>query len=120
MGLAGRACCFTAVGKLVTPGTGRPSDSPRSGSNRLDARRQRTRRQRLGTGRGYSIDDFVGDLLAFVATLDQAPVLVGASLGGITSLVAAGEHPGLARGLVLVDVVVVDRTGGRETGSERS
>jgi len=33
-------------------------------------------------------------------------VLVGASLGGITSLVAAGEHPGLARGLVLVDVVV--------------
>lgn len=62
--------------------------------------------------RGYSIDDFVGDLLTFVATLDQAPVLVGASLGGITSLVAAGEHPGLARGLVLVDVVVsIEREG---------
>jgi pimeloyl-ACP methyl ester carboxylesterase len=54
----------------------------------------------------YSIDAFVGDLRAFVAILDRAPVLVGASLGGITSLVAAGEHPGLARGLVLVDVVV--------------
>jgi pimeloyl-ACP methyl ester carboxylesterase len=62
--------------------------------------------------RRYSIDDFVGDLLTFVATLDQAPVLVGASLGGITSLVAAGEHPGLARGLVLVDVVVsIEREG---------
>lgn len=56
--------------------------------------------------RDYSIDGFVGDLLAFVATLDQTPVLVGASLGGITALVAAGEHPGLAGGLVLVDVVV--------------
>jgi pimeloyl-ACP methyl ester carboxylesterase len=56
--------------------------------------------------RDYSIDGFVGDLLTFVATLDRAPVLVGASLGGITSLVAAGEHPGLATGLVLVDVVV--------------
>lgn len=59
------------------------------------------------SGRDYSLDGFVGDLLAFTATLDQAPVLVGASLGGITSLVAAGEHPGLAAGLVLVDVVVL-------------
>jgi pimeloyl-ACP methyl ester carboxylesterase len=55
----------------------------------------------------YSLDGFVGDLLAYTATLDQAPILVGASLGGITSLVAAGEHPGLASGLVLVDVVVL-------------
>ena len=54
----------------------------------------------------YTLDGFVGDLLEFVATLDRPPVLVGASLGGITALVAAGEHPGLARGLVLVDVVV--------------
>jgi pimeloyl-ACP methyl ester carboxylesterase len=60
----------------------------------------------------YSIDGFVGDLLAFAATLDRTPVLVGASLGGITALVAAGEHPGLAKGLVLVDVVVaVERAG---------
>jgi non-heme chloroperoxidase len=54
----------------------------------------------------YTIDGFVDDLLAYVGTLDAPPVLVGASLGGITALVAAGEHPGLARGLVLVDVVV--------------
>jgi pimeloyl-ACP methyl ester carboxylesterase len=54
----------------------------------------------------YTLDGFVGDLIGFVSTLDRPPVLVGASLGGITALVAAGEHPGLARGLVLVDVVV--------------
>ena len=54
----------------------------------------------------YSLDGFVDDLIEFVATLPTPPVLVGASLGGITSLVAAGEHPGLASGLVLVDVVV--------------
>jgi pimeloyl-ACP methyl ester carboxylesterase len=54
----------------------------------------------------YSMEAFAADLVAYVATLDRPPVLVGASLGGITALVAAGEHPGLARGLVLVDVVV--------------
>ena len=66
----------------------------------------------MGPGPGLPIDDFVGDLLALVATLDRPPVLVGASLGGIAALVASGEHPGLARGLVLVDVVVsVERAG---------
>jgi pimeloyl-ACP methyl ester carboxylesterase len=57
-------------------------------------------------GQDYTLEGFVGDLGAYVETLDQPPVLVGASLGGITALVAAGDHPGLARGLVLVDVVV--------------
>ena len=54
----------------------------------------------------YSLDGFVGDLVAYVATLTRPPVLVGASLGGIASLVAAGESPELASALVLVDVVV--------------
>jgi non-heme chloroperoxidase len=54
----------------------------------------------------YSLDAFVADLIAFIGTLAQPPVLVGASLGGITALTAAGENPGVARGLVLVDVVV--------------
>jgi pimeloyl-ACP methyl ester carboxylesterase len=58
------------------------------------------------SNRNYSLEAFVGDLLAFLDRLDQPPVLIGASLGGITSLVAAGEHRGLARGLVLVDIVV--------------
>jgi non-heme chloroperoxidase len=54
----------------------------------------------------YSLDGFVGDLADCAGTLEHPPVLVGASLGGITALVAAEEHPGIARGLVLVDVVV--------------
>ena len=58
------------------------------------------------SGQDYSLDAFVGDLVAFVAALEVPPVLVGASLGGMTALTAVGEHPGLARGLVLVDVVV--------------
>ncbi len=60
----------------------------------------------------YSLDGFVEDLVAFVGSLGEPVVLVGASLGGITALTAVGEHPGLARGLVLVDVVVqVERAG---------
>ncbi|HTU28312.1 MAG TPA: alpha/beta hydrolase [Solirubrobacteraceae bacterium] len=54
----------------------------------------------------YSLDGFVGDLVNFVNTLDRTPVLVGASLGGTTALVAAGEHPGVASAVVLVDIVV--------------
>jgi pimeloyl-ACP methyl ester carboxylesterase len=57
-------------------------------------------------GGDYTLDGFISDLLALVRTLEAPPVLVGASLGGITALVAEGEHPGLASGLVLVDVVV--------------
>jgi pimeloyl-ACP methyl ester carboxylesterase len=57
-------------------------------------------------GKDYLLDAFVDDLLAFIATLTAPPVLVGASLGGITALTAVGEHPGTARGLVLVDVVL--------------
>jgi pimeloyl-ACP methyl ester carboxylesterase len=61
---------------------------------------------------GYGLDAFVEDLLGLVATLPAPPVLVGASLGGMTSLVAAGEHSEVVRGLVLVDVVVeVGRAG---------
>jgi pimeloyl-ACP methyl ester carboxylesterase len=54
----------------------------------------------------YSSDGFIGDLVRFVSTLERPPVLVGASLGGITALAATGENPGLAAALVLVDVVV--------------
>jgi pimeloyl-ACP methyl ester carboxylesterase len=63
-------------------------------------------------GGDYTLDAFVADLLALAQTLDVPPVLIGASLGGITSLVAAGEHPALARGLVLVDIVIeLERAG---------
>lgn len=63
----------------------------------------------------YSLQAFVNDLLTFIATLGEPPVLVGASLGRTTSLVTAGEHPGPARGLVLVDIVAKLE----ETGTDR-
>lgn len=54
----------------------------------------------------YSFDAFAADLRAVLATLDEAPALVGASLGGLTSLLVAGEDPPIElRALVLVDVV---------------
>jgi pimeloyl-ACP methyl ester carboxylesterase len=47
----------------------------------------------------------VDDLVSLVRALgDARPVLVGASMGGSTSLVAAGEGRVRARALVLVDV----------------
>jgi non-heme chloroperoxidase len=54
----------------------------------------------------YDLDDFVGDVHRIAETLGEPPVFVGASLGGMTALVAAGETPGLARALVLVDIVI--------------
>ena len=42
----------------------------------------------------YRLISFVGDTDAVVATLDQRPFLIGASLGGFTSMLLAGEiHP---------------------------
>lgn len=52
----------------------------------------------------YSIDAFVSDLIAITKQLPSAPVLIGASLGGSTSLLAVGEARLNARGLVLVDI----------------
>jgi pimeloyl-ACP methyl ester carboxylesterase len=54
----------------------------------------------------YSLTAFVADVVAVLEELGRPAVLVGASLGGITSLCVAGEHPELVSGLVLVDVVV--------------
>jgi pimeloyl-ACP methyl ester carboxylesterase len=54
----------------------------------------------------YRLDDFARDLVVVIDQLGTAPVLVGASLGGLAALLVAGEMaPGTARGLVLVDVV---------------
>ena len=54
----------------------------------------------------YTLDAFAGDLLAVTRELGDAPALVGASLGGVASLAAIGEHTdeNVARALVLVDV----------------
>jgi non-heme chloroperoxidase len=67
----------------------------------------------------YLIDAFIADLKAVMTTLAAPspvgaspvelsrapkPVLVGASLGGLTALLAEGESPGLCRAVVLVDI----------------
>lgn len=54
----------------------------------------------------YRTDAFVADLRGLIGQLDHAPVLVGASLGGMTGLLLAGEEPGLVSALVLVDITV--------------
>jgi pimeloyl-ACP methyl ester carboxylesterase len=59
---------------------------------------------RLADGR-YTLEQFVDDLRLVAGALDAPPVLVGASMGGLLGLVAAGEHrPDPFRALVLVDI----------------
>ena len=55
----------------------------------------------------YRLSSFAGDVKAFVeGPLGVSPFLIGASLGGLTSILLAGElAPGIARGVVLVDIV---------------
>jgi len=54
----------------------------------------------------YSLGAFAADLISIVDQLPDTPAIVGASLGGLTSILAIGrDRPGLARGLVLVDIV---------------
>lgn len=53
----------------------------------------------------YVLDDLVADLVAVVQAQSQPPVLIGASMGGLVSMVALAEQPDLAcRALVLVDI----------------
>ncbi|GAA4682692.1 alpha/beta hydrolase [Pseudonocardia yuanmonensis] len=53
----------------------------------------------------YGTDALDADLLAVIEQVGEPALLVGASMGGMTALVAEGEHGGLARALVLVDIV---------------
>lgn len=55
---------------------------------------------------GYSLDRLVADLRCVIRTLTVKPALVGASMGGITSLALVGESDDdWASALVLVDIV---------------
>jgi pimeloyl-ACP methyl ester carboxylesterase len=64
----------------------------------------------------YALEDFAGDVRALIATIADDPIVIGASLGGIASLLALTELPAApAAGLVLVDVAhrFQPRGGGR-------
>ncbi len=53
----------------------------------------------------YQIDVFVADLHRVLPHFEQRPVLVGASLGGMTALLTAGEAPQpVSSAVVLVDI----------------
>ncbi|MFE2985678.1 alpha/beta fold hydrolase [Streptomyces sp. NPDC055092] len=70
-------------------------------------------------GGDYRTDAYLADLKSVAAhAKERWPrmpfALVGASLGGKTALLAAGEDPALAQALVLVDIAVrVEQSGGR-------
>lgn len=54
----------------------------------------------------YRVVSFAGDIGEVLEQLPKPAVLVGASLGGFTSMLLAGElAPGVARAVVLVDIV---------------
>jgi pimeloyl-ACP methyl ester carboxylesterase len=63
----------------------------------------------------YDMDRFGADVHSIASSLGRPPTLVGASLGGLSSLVAVGETSDeLARGLILVDVAPRIETDGRQ------
>lgn len=63
----------------------------------------------------YHYDDFAGDIMRVTEQLADAPVLVGASLGGLACLLAEGlSGKPVARALVLVDIAArMDPDGAR-------
>lgn len=53
----------------------------------------------------YALEDFAADVCALTAAIAEDPIVIGASLGGIASLLALTESPAApVAGLVLVDV----------------
>jgi pimeloyl-ACP methyl ester carboxylesterase len=58
------------------------------------------------TNGDYRVTSFAGDVLEVLRHLPARPVLVGASLGGFTAMLLAGElAPATVRAVVLVDIV---------------
>jgi pimeloyl-ACP methyl ester carboxylesterase len=63
----------------------------------------------------YRIEAFAEDLVNICGEIGSPPILVGASLGGISAMVAAGElSAGLFRAIVFVDVTPHMETSGVE------
>ena len=97
---------------LLLPGGGQTRHSWGKAGEQLAARGYRTVSLDLrGHGESgwspdgvYDFDRFVDDLVCVLDTLAKPAFLVGASLGGLTSLLTAGERRTPVRGLALVDV----------------
>ena len=66
---------------------------------------------RAADGR-YRVDAMAEDVLRVIDAIGEPPVIIGASLGGLTGLVIGGEYPAALRALVLVDAVPqIERSG---------
>jgi len=65
----------------------------------------------------YDLDLFAEDTRAVIRTLGEPPVLVGASLGGLASLLVAADPSPAVAGLILVDIAVrIEKEGAQEIG----
>jgi pimeloyl-ACP methyl ester carboxylesterase len=53
---------------------------------------------------GYRFHSLIADLQAVATWIGEPPVVLGASMGGLTAMLAEGRTNGLLRALVLVDV----------------
>jgi pimeloyl-ACP methyl ester carboxylesterase len=62
----------------------------------------------------YRLEQFADDMVCAVGEMVGAPVLVGASMGGLFGLVTQARQPDLFRALVLVDVTPRWETAGYE------
>ena len=63
----------------------------------------------------YGLDNQAADIRAVISELPTAPVLIGASMGGLVALTVTGESaPQLVKGLILVDVTPRVDDDGRE------
>ena len=56
------------------------------------------------TAGDYSVDQLTSDLAFVCAQAASAPVVVGASMGGLTGIAMAGHNPESCRALILVDI----------------
>ena len=67
----------------------------------------------------YQLDDFAADIRAVCQHLGKPATLIGASLGGMASLLACGEAPGIdCTALVLVDISPrIDQEGAQKVGT---
>ena len=67
----------------------------------------------------YRLESFAEDVRLVLAQRVDPPVLVGASLGGLTAILLTGElAPGVARGVVLVDIVPdMEQAGAQRIGA---
>ena len=77
-------------------------------SHRIIALDQRGHGESDKPDQDYTIPGFIDDLAWFISELGlDRPVVVGHSMGGVIALNLARKHPGLTRGIVMVDSPVV-------------